>query len=148
MKCPLCANRNIKVVEIFPVQIIKKHYLETGLNTDYLFEVINELKYIGCNRCRIKFFDPVVLGDSQYYSHLQKKERVTNVHREWFYSVLNDKIRRKPSGRSFHIVDSTQYIRINSALEKVIKMYIKFLKIVNYHKAQDGQTIIYVYEKL
>ncbi|MDR0571870.1 MAG: class I SAM-dependent methyltransferase [Rickettsiales bacterium] len=310
MNCPLCKNKEISIIETFSIQIIKQHYLNAALDVNYLFNDIDSLDYLECNECRLKFFNPIVLGDSRYYSHLQKedwyflhedktefefskqyikstdnvldvgsgrgvflkhincafyqglessnkalelansdgvnvisesvqehcknkkdfydvvvifqvlehvaniddfirssiaalkkngklivavpnndsfikdysnnflnlpphhqlhwneyslsklaslynlekievfKERVTSIHREYFYYTLEQRLFRKISGRVFHIVEDFGKCKTSHLKGYLIKAYVGFLKLFRYHESQDGQTIISVYKKL
>lgn len=307
--CPLCGDVNLTLVDKLDVSIIKKHYLSTGLNVDYLFSNAKYLDCLKCDTCKLQFFSPIILGDSKYYSHLQRedwyflhedkteyefskkyvksemnvldvgsgrgvfsryidcgyyqgldlskkalelakkdginvidetiqehakkktnfydvvvlfqvlehvseidsfvnnslhclkkggkfivavpnnesfikysvnnflnmpphhqllwnekslaslgekynlklketfKEKVTNVHREYFYDVLYRRLLLKYKGWAFHQVSNQWEAPVSSLAKSFIKMYVSFRKMLNWHKTQDGQTIIFVYEK-
>lgn len=74
-KCPSCKNRSgiIKIEDIDTQKIIA-HYQSTGFDANYLFKDVDVLSLYQCLECGLKYFHPAIMGDSNYYSHLQKEE--------------------------------------------------------------------------
>lgn len=105
MSCPSCKSNKIKILETFDIDLIKRHYLETGLDVSYLFKNINTLDFIECCDCNLKFFNPVVLGDDKFYEHLQQEdwyflhEDKTEYEFSTKYIKPNDKLLDVGSGR-------------------------------------------------
>lgn len=80
MICPLCNYESIEIIETIKKHDIIKLYTKlTHANFDYLIK--KDIKLCKCNHCKIKFYDPMVVGDEKFYNSLQKFD--------WYY--LNDK---------------------------------------------------------
>lgn len=74
MNCPLCKSPNTVLENYADVKLIEDYYLKKGLDVGYLFPDLDKINRIECKNCGLKFFDPPVMGDDKYYSHLQLKE--------------------------------------------------------------------------
>lgn len=73
--CPSCKNnKKIETIEKIDINQIIDHYNNTGFDTEYLFDNHQVLTLYKCPNCELKYFYPVILGDSRYYSHLQKED--------------------------------------------------------------------------
>lgn len=73
-RCPLCNGEELSLCERLDVSAIKEHYASTGLDVDYLFHDTDNLNCFECLKCHLKFYSPTILGDSKYYSHLQRED--------------------------------------------------------------------------
>jgi 2-polyprenyl-3-methyl-5-hydroxy-6-metoxy-1,4-benzoquinol methylase len=76
MHCPLCEGNKIEIIELIKREDL--NFLLTklvGENFSYLFS--KDMKFCGCDRCKLKFFHPLVIGDELFYNSLQKLD--------WYY---------------------------------------------------------------
>ncbi|MEW4983209.1 MAG: class I SAM-dependent methyltransferase [Cycloclasticus sp.] len=76
MRCPLCESNKINIIELIGreslINLVKKL---TDEDVSYLFD--SDLNYCACNRCKLKFFNPLIVGDEKFYNSLQKLD--------WYY---------------------------------------------------------------
>jgi len=80
MTCPLCESNSLKLLEnIKKIDILNQYSQILKDDFSYLFD--SDLKYLQCNQCKLKFFDPLVTGDEKFYNSLQQFD--------WYY--LDDK---------------------------------------------------------
>lgn len=78
MHCPLCNSSNIEIVEKLSVADIDSVYFRyIGLHVADAFHQIKEINYCHCSGCDLFFFDPLVVGDEDFYSNLQRND--------WYY---------------------------------------------------------------
>ena len=75
--CPSCQNHNINVLEKIMTSKLVWLYKRMSINTSDLFRNIESLDYCECNSCKLRYFDPVVSGDNDFYGQLQSME--------WYY---------------------------------------------------------------
>ena len=80
MICPLCKNNSILLLENVKKNDIVDQYNQM-LKDDFSYLFFSDLKYLQCNQCKLKFFDPLVTGDEKFYNSLQQFD--------WYY--LDDK---------------------------------------------------------
>ena len=74
------------------------------------------------------------------------KEKVTNVHKEWFYQILKEQLVYKCLKKQHKLCETT-LPRIHGINKKIINIIIFIAKLLKYHKKQDGHSIIFVYKK-
>jgi len=67
-KCPLCNTNDVVYLESVSVQRLKNLYSKIGIC--YALKS-NNLDYFKCNYCQLKFFDPLEVGDENFYLGLQ-----------------------------------------------------------------------------
>ena len=125
MHCPSCKSKNVDVVETFDTEIIKNHYLETGLDVSNLFENIHSLDYVKCSECGLKFFNPIILGDDKYYAHLQKED--------WYF-LHEDKTEYEFSKKYINDFPSIIYHYIIKKREPIYSIRVFFYRLltINY----------------
>lgn len=76
--CPLCKSSHTKLLNrVQSETLLKLHKEFLGFSPDSLFEGVVSLDVLQCINCGLKFYDPMVSGDSDYYGALSKKE--------WYY---------------------------------------------------------------
>ena len=75
-KCPLCGSFHVKNVDKISKDRLRSVYLKE-YNTDIRRMVKEDLDLFHCQDCDLKFFNPCVTGDQDFYSDLQKFE--------WYY---------------------------------------------------------------
>jgi len=76
MKCPLCENTNIKKLEtVKKDDLVQLYKRMTGIDFGYL--VNQDINYCECQKCKLRYFDPLITGDEKFYNALQKFE--------WYY---------------------------------------------------------------
>ncbi len=71
VNCPFCNSQRITLVEFIPVSSFKQ--LLKDKNIQSLNETINgitEIKYNSCDECGLRFFFPLITGDSSYYESI------------------------------------------------------------------------------
>jgi 2-polyprenyl-3-methyl-5-hydroxy-6-metoxy-1,4-benzoquinol methylase len=74
--CPLCSDTNNSVLEeVNPTELCNKYKALTGIDLNVLFK--DSLLFKQCNGCGLKFFDPKITGDQEFYESLQKFD--------WYY---------------------------------------------------------------
>lgn len=80
-KCVLCNSKDIKLLEKLNVKDIASIYkIGFGFKPSQL-KKNTELQLMQCNKCKIKYFNPMIVGDDKFYNKLQKYN--------WYY--LSDK---------------------------------------------------------
>lgn len=80
-QCPLCNSRKTEIIDRIDTKALLNIYKNSfNVNCEHLLSFEN-IQYLNCSICNLKFFSPAVEGDEVFYSSLQKNE--------WYY--LNDK---------------------------------------------------------
>jgi 2-polyprenyl-3-methyl-5-hydroxy-6-metoxy-1,4-benzoquinol methylase len=75
--CPLCGANSVFIDKI-PTQGISELYKRKyRVNFEYLWEGEKYLNYLYCEKCGLKYFDPIITGDNAFYKALQEKD--------WYY---------------------------------------------------------------
>lgn len=76
MNCPLCGGNETKVLESVDSKELMKQYKSlTGEGFGYLLE--RDIEYRECEKCKLRYFDPLITGDEKFYNSLQKFD--------WYY---------------------------------------------------------------
>jgi len=71
MSCPLCETQKLKLIETIKKEDILKLYKKlTSKDLSYLLN--RNLKYLECQNCKLRFYDPLITGDENFYNALQK----------------------------------------------------------------------------
>lgn len=77
IKCPLCSSKRVDLLESISGESLRKLYSSmvdvTGLSSD----LWKDCTYALCKDCDLRFFEPAVCGDEQFYNTLQKHS--------WYY---------------------------------------------------------------
>ena len=76
MNCPLCKCEDIKLLEVVDKDLLSTQY-EKLTNIDFSYLITEDLKYCECQKCKLRFFNPLVTGDEVFYKSLQKFD--------WYY---------------------------------------------------------------
>lgn len=77
MNCPLCKKTNNILLEtVTSKDLVMLYKKMTGRDFSHLF-ITNTIDYCQCQNCHVKFFNPIVTGDENFYNVLQKFE--------WYY---------------------------------------------------------------
>jgi 2-polyprenyl-3-methyl-5-hydroxy-6-metoxy-1,4-benzoquinol methylase len=79
IECPLCGFDKLYILESYEVSLLKQEWLrEFGVDT---FGEINRqndrLNHCQCLNCSLEFYDPIIVGNSNFYEHLSKNH--------WYY---------------------------------------------------------------
>jgi SAM-dependent methyltransferase len=73
-KCPLCNRDNIAILDTLSIAYLAAAYRRVvGIDVERLFEGHNHLKYLECSDCHLRFFEPLVPGNSSFYQALAAK---------------------------------------------------------------------------
>ena len=68
VNCPFCKAQRVNVVESIPVKsfirVLKEKNIQTLKKT---IEGLQEIKYYACDECGLRFFFPLITGDTSYY---------------------------------------------------------------------------------
>ena len=76
MSCPLCKNKSITELEVINKNELSILYKKlTGIDFSYLLK--EDLKYCECDKCKLRFYNPMITGDEKFYNALQKFD--------WYY---------------------------------------------------------------
>lgn len=76
MICPLCKNEEIHLLEVVDKTLLSNQYKKlTGVDFSYL--ITEDLQYCECDKCKLRFFNPLLTGDEAFYKALQKFD--------WYY---------------------------------------------------------------
>lgn len=76
MICPLCKNEEIHLLEVVDKTLLSSQYKKlTGVDFSYL--ITEDLQYCECDKCKLRFFNPLITGDEAFYKALQKFD--------WYY---------------------------------------------------------------
>lgn len=76
-KCPLCQG-SLKCLDSLSVKDLSLLYLKKyNMNIKMLFGDALSLTYVQCKNCGLKFFNPIVTGDDEFYGLLEKEN--------WYY---------------------------------------------------------------
>lgn len=75
--CPLCRETGTRPIETVRISDLEALYVsQFGTHVDYLFDA-QELIFVGCPACGLRFFGSAVTGDEVFYNSLQGNE--------WYY---------------------------------------------------------------
>lgn len=81
--CLLCGNRNTRLAQRIPAaKLIEAYRDEIGIVPSV---TVDEILYLTCDDCGLKFFSPPVTGDERFYSELQ------NI--SWYYNAGKQEFR-------------------------------------------------------
>jgi SAM-dependent methyltransferase len=72
MNCPLCGVNEVKVIELIKRENVV-FLLKKLVADDFSYLLSKDIKFCECNRCQLKFFYPLMVGDEFFYNSLQKK---------------------------------------------------------------------------
>lgn len=95
--CLLCGNQNTRVAQrISAARLAEAYRAEIGIVLPGLPE---ELLYLTCDDCGLRFFRPPVTGDERFYSQLQKIS--------WYYNAGKPEFRIAAQfiGRDHHVLE-------------------------------------------
>lgn len=81
MNCPLCESKNTKVLETIDKNELSSLY-RNFTNKDFSYLITQDLKYRECQQCKLRYFDPLITGDENFYNSLQKFD--------WYYMDEKD----------------------------------------------------------
>jgi len=76
MNCPLCKCEDIELLEVVDKHLLSNQY-EKLTNIDFSYLIAEDLKYCECQKCKLRFFNPLITGDEVFYKALQKFD--------WYY---------------------------------------------------------------
>lgn len=71
MTCPLCEDKEIKIIE----KVNKKDLLylyQKITNEDFSYLIDRDIDYCECKSCTLRFYYPLITGDEKFYNSLQK----------------------------------------------------------------------------
>lgn len=115
MTCPLCKGNNTaihkqysrgfihnayRIDPLFDNQIVEDKLLCWDTLIDVTEDIISDINLYRCNECDLRFYDPPVMGGSNFYSQLQKFK--------WYY---------KPDKPEFEF--AKKYIRSNDSILEI-----------------------------
>jgi 2-polyprenyl-3-methyl-5-hydroxy-6-metoxy-1,4-benzoquinol methylase len=105
LPCPLCGEYPKYIDKVAVQEISKLYERKYEYDISPLFEDTQELHYLQCVKCGLKYFDPIVTGDDNFYRQLQN-EPWYYLHADKFeyifsakYVKRNDKVLDIGSGR-------------------------------------------------
>jgi 2-polyprenyl-3-methyl-5-hydroxy-6-metoxy-1,4-benzoquinol methylase len=75
--CPLCNENNAAVVERIKTNELVVLWKRRNVDTSKLFQNEDVLEKLACNNCGLKYFNPFISGDNDFYSKLGEEE--------WYY---------------------------------------------------------------
>ena len=78
LRCPLCDSENIHETEKIQVADLARSYkkmLDDSISDEFVG--MNEISFIHCGECGLKFFNPAITGSGKFYKKLQKFD--------WYY---------------------------------------------------------------
>ncbi len=80
MNCPLCKSEKIKKLDTLDKdKLIELYEKFTTVNFGYLIN--KDISYCICKKCKLRYYDPLTIGDENFYNTLQKFD--------WYY--MNEK---------------------------------------------------------
>ncbi|WP_373032452.1 class I SAM-dependent methyltransferase [Sulfurovum sp.] len=80
MNCPLCESNDINTIEKIDAKSLIKLY-EKMTDIDFSYLIYQDIEYCECQHCKLRYFNPLITGDEQFYNSLQKFD--------WYY--MNEK---------------------------------------------------------
>lgn len=70
LTCPLCRSSSLEQIDAFPASDLVYEYRRAfGVDTAHFF-LAPSLRFFLCSSCDLRFFDPLVTGDSTFYERL------------------------------------------------------------------------------
>jgi len=75
MLCRLCSSKNICLLQTIRREQLISKWAKLGISTSYLLR--NDLEYMLCKECDLRFYKPMITGDENFYNALQKFD--------WYY---------------------------------------------------------------
>lgn len=77
-KCPLCGNTiKSKIESVKTIDISNLYRRVYKKDIDYIWRGVKELEYVLYPKCGLRFFDPIISGDDDFYKILLEDE--------WYY---------------------------------------------------------------
>jgi len=76
MNCPLCKCEDIKLLEVVDKGLLSTLY-EKRTKIDFSYLITENLNFFECQKCKLRFFNPLIIGDEAFYNSLQKFD--------WYY---------------------------------------------------------------
>lgn len=77
-KCPLCGNIiKSKIESVKTIDISNLYRRVYKKDIDYIWKGMERLEYVLCRKCGLRFFDPIISGDDDFYKILLEDE--------WYY---------------------------------------------------------------
>ncbi len=76
INCPLCKSEKITLLEVVDKKLLINQYKKLT-EVDFAYLIKADLEYCECSKCKLRFFDPLVTGDEDFYKSLQKFD--------WYY---------------------------------------------------------------
>ena len=77
-RCPLCGNiikSRIESVRTIDISNLYRRVYKKDIG--YIWKSVERLEYVLCQKCGLRFFDPIISGDDDFYNILLKDE--------WYY---------------------------------------------------------------
>jgi 2-polyprenyl-3-methyl-5-hydroxy-6-metoxy-1,4-benzoquinol methylase len=75
--CPLCGESPRYIDKVSTSKIAKLYKERYNYDVTYLFKETKELHYLQCMKCGLRYFDPIITGDDDFYKRLQEEP--------WYY---------------------------------------------------------------
>ena len=103
MNCPLCKEKNIKVLDkIDKHELVKLYKKMTDIDFGNL--VTQDIDFCECQNCKLRFYNPLITGDEKFYNALQKfdwyyMDEKEEYHYAKKYIGSNDKVLEVGSGK-------------------------------------------------
>jgi 2-polyprenyl-3-methyl-5-hydroxy-6-metoxy-1,4-benzoquinol methylase len=72
--CPSCNSENITKQLTINTNDIVALYKKNGILTEELFEKTPSIELLHCDHCDLRFFNPPIPGDENFYNQLQNKD--------------------------------------------------------------------------
>jgi len=145
MKCPLCENTSIKKLETVNKDDLV-HLYKRMTEIDFGYLITQDIDYCECQKCKLKYFDPLVTGDEKFYNAFQKFEWYYMDEKEEYvyakdYIQPTDKVLEVGSGKGafFKHISTNSYIGLDFS-ENAKKMAAENGIIIENEMIQDYST--------
>lgn len=129
MDCILCGNKDVDNIGKIDIKSLIKLYLKmTNIDFSYLFNENIKLMYNQCNKCGLKYFTPLIVGDEKFYNSFQENDWYYMDEKEEYqyakkFAKNNDKVLEVGCGKGAfaRIVPTNCYVGLDPS-EKAKKM--------------------------
>lgn len=135
-QCPLCESKHIKIIETIDRKDLLQIYRYL-MRIDLNYLVFQDLDYCECQKCKLRFFHPMITGDEKFYNVLQKFDWYYMDEKEEYLYAKNyikpmDKVLEIGSGKGAF----TKHIETKDYIGLHFSEYAKILA------AQNGREIL------
>lgn len=119
MTCPLCRSDSIKILEQINCNNLSTAYFKLT-KVDFSYLLNKNITYCECQKCKLRFFDPLITGDEGFYNSLQVFDWYYMDEKEEYFEAkkyisADDKVLEIGSGKGAFVkfLPTKQYVGLD-----------------------------------